>query len=650
MRYDFIEAFSDIEDEYIADAMPMAQKPVELRPEPRSRRYAWRKLAAAAACLAVLSAGGVFAVNSLRSGVVTPSDSDLPSDSGVSLNSLGSSNSGSNSFDLLNGVIEYEGSAYLVVNSASYDGVKLSVGFRQLEYGRGSYILGLIAVENTTDKPVALAQDNDSGVKVDIKGLVDKCRASSDMDSPYIIQPGETYYQPLDFDTCTKEYTEYSDRWGNYKTTQLVAAGSYNGTAALKLLSDSGEVIEHTLDFAIDIGDWNTADHVGGYVKAADVDDHLKQFGPEIFTIRDDIPGMEFECDYRSISVLHHDGSKTKLFGGEYLSNYCVCDLNNNGYGDIVATVFFEVEGGNASRSCVFVYDYVNGQLYSIADLDNYDIGEYVKSDAGTSGMGGRVMLVTNDKDGTRVSEKPLTFDMLTPCILDKNGEPAFIAIDPDGKTIGEVPMAPIGSYLTDKWNLGTEFVYEGKSYKVISHSNGGGMDIVDGKYTPRNWHDFVVGVRREIADGVDTVEFVAFIENSGSEPLGLMSSTASPDKPILFRFELNDGSIDTHNVFDYNEFKYMTGVLQPGETYYQKVSFPVTEEEYMFSTCFSLTDPDRFDENKSYDYNGTGGGSSNRWADFSDKSVDFDHVNELFGASNLSKMLQAAAEAAADK
>lgn len=60
MKYDFVEAFSDIDDGLITDVFPEAQRPVELRPERRSLRFGWKKLAAAAACLAVIAI--VFAV------------------------------------------------------------------------------------------------------------------------------------------------------------------------------------------------------------------------------------------------------------------------------------------------------------------------------------------------------------------------------------------------------------------------------------------------------------------------------------------------------------------------------------------------------------------------------------------------------------
>lgn len=188
---------------------------------------------------------------------------------------------------------------------------------------------------------------------------------------------------------------------------------------------------------------------------------------------------------------------------------------------------------------------------------------------------------------------------------------------------------------------VGDKFEYEGKSYTVIISIGGGGGAYSNNTY--EHARRFFVGVRREITDGVDTVEFAACVENAGNVPLGLMSTASSPDKPVLFRFELNDESIDTSNVFDTNEFKYMACVLQPGERYFQTASYPVTEEEYMFSSCMSVTDPNDFDEAKSYRKNCIGSSLGNRWADFSDKSVSFDDVDKLFGSSKLSKELAAA-------
>ncbi|MCH5203650.1 MAG: hypothetical protein J1F03_02825 [Oscillospiraceae bacterium] len=185
----------------------------------------------------------------------------------------------------------------------------------------------------------------------------------------------------------------------------------------------------------------------------------------------------------------------------------------------------------------------------------------------------------------------------------------------------------------------GDKFEYNGKIYGVIGGGGGGGGS----DNTINTGNKFTVGVRREIINGIETVEFAAFVENIGIEPVGLMSTASSPDKPILLRFDLNDESIDAKNIFDRNEFKYMAYVLQPGEIYFQTVSFPVTEAEYLFSTCVSTTDPKRFDESKPYDYNKQGYYEVSRRANYSDKSVGFDDI-WFFGSSASEKESAAAA------
>lgn len=62
MKFDIIETLTDIDDEFIASAKPVAQKPVELKPVPRRKRFAVKSIAAAAAC-AVLVCGTVFTVS-----------------------------------------------------------------------------------------------------------------------------------------------------------------------------------------------------------------------------------------------------------------------------------------------------------------------------------------------------------------------------------------------------------------------------------------------------------------------------------------------------------------------------------------------------------------------------------------------------------
>lgn len=233
------------------------------------------------------------------------------------------------------------------------------------------------------------------------------------------------------------------------------------------------------------------------------------------------------------------------------------------------------------------------------------------------------------------ISSSPMTDDVSAP---DTSSLPnSLLTEDPDVAARMEGTL---------RFEEGKEFEYGGKIYRMFEHGWSGGFSYVGDDIICNSGETFIVGVRREIIDGVDTVEFVAAFENFGTEPIGLMSSTASTDEPIIFRFELNDRDTevyDSHHWFDDHEFRYMPVVIQPGEIFYQTASFPVTEAEYMFSTCFRKTNPDKFDESAQFEENSRGGQISNRWVDFSDKSVSFDEVYKLFGSSNWTKELQAA-------
>jgi len=71
MKNDIIELFTDIDDDLIAGAMPEARRPVEVRAD--TRRFSWKKFAAAAACLAAAAVGGTFALKAVsgRGGLVS---------------------------------------------------------------------------------------------------------------------------------------------------------------------------------------------------------------------------------------------------------------------------------------------------------------------------------------------------------------------------------------------------------------------------------------------------------------------------------------------------------------------------------------------------------------------------------------------------
>ncbi len=428
-KYELAKLFGDVDDKFIDGAKPEAQRPIELRAD--TRRSPWKRFAAVAACLAVVAVGGAFAVNALRSGSAVPSVPNAPLDSVVDLPSTQpNSPTSSGTVSLINTEIEFYDDIYYMKNAVDYDGVYMMAGFRQKEYGRGSYVDVLVTVKNNTDKPLVLAKDDKGSpagsITAQVEGLNPFGFVQEDAETTYTIQPGEMYSRLFYFDTCLDRIVENVGFNTEYKTMNTAAAGKYDGTAVLKILSDpddpTSEPIAHSLNFTVNVGNWNVGDSIGGYIKENGAEEHLKEWGPQSFTIRNDFPGVKFECDYKSIFIINDDGSKTKLFGGKHIGNYCVCDVNNDGYGDIVATVSFEPNG---KRSCAIVYDHKNGQFYAIADFDNYDYESGVKN---PNSLPNRVMVFAVDPETRKlVSSEPLTFDMLKPCTFDENGEPMFI-------------------------------------------------------------------------------------------------------------------------------------------------------------------------------------------------------------------------------
>ncbi len=431
MKYNFIKMFTDIDDELISNAKPEAQRPIELRAD--TRRSPWRKFAAVAACLAVVAVGGAFAVNALRSGSAVPSVPDSSLDSVIDLPSTQpNSPASSGTVSLIDTEVNYYDSVFHMTNAVDYDGVYMMAGFLQKEYGRGSYPEVLVAVKNNTDKPLVLAKDdkgNPAGsITAQVEGLNPFGFVQEDAETTYTIQPGEMYSRLFYFDTCLDRIVENVGFNTEYKTMNTAAAGKYDGTAVLKILSDpddpTSEPIAHSLNFTVNIGNWNVGDSRGGYVKVGSEDDHFTRWGGDIFTIRNDFPGVKFECDFRSIYIYNDDGSKTKLFGSEHASHYFVCDINDDGYGDLFVNMCFEKNGKHEG---FVVYDHKNGQFYTIADFDNYNWVTYAE-DYADNGNLDRVMVDAYDLEThERLKNEPLTFDMLKPCTFDENGKPVLI-------------------------------------------------------------------------------------------------------------------------------------------------------------------------------------------------------------------------------
>lgn len=192
--------------------------------------------------------------------------------------------------------------------------------------------------------------------------------------------------------------------------------------------------------------------------------------------------------------------------------------------------------------------------------------------------------------------------------------------------TVNDLPSyGPSIHNLKESYERGDKIEYEGKSYTVITSSIA--ATGVEGKYIKS--YELTLSVRREIIDGVDTVEFAGIFTNNGTTLMGLVSCTESPDEPFLFKL-IKDEDYSGHNYDDY-DFRYLTHILQPGERYYQTASFPVEEAEYNFLYYYHFTDPDIYDEIKPQEGKRGGAAVNHYRVDLSDKSVNFDDLYELF-------------------
>ncbi len=454
MKFDIIETLTDIDDEFIASAKPVAQKPIVLRAEPRSKTTVLKKCAAAAACLAVLAAAGsviaVKASNSrqaagpLSSAGSSADNESLPSLPRIDLGSFYNSIQGIGRYLSHNDNEIYDSDGenvrFNVVSSTGNNGVKLFVGLAQDEYGLDDMVTVVAAVENTSDKTIGVMSPFSSDYKnggyynltsthseimVEIKNkdfeLCDYAEKKYFLDDPHIltIEPGETYYQAMSYDTYYRE----NDELGGQRID--VPSGTYNGTASVNLVSDSGEVFVYSLDFDVNIAEWRACTSLF-------VNNGLVEESKLVF-----FDGTEAMYRKDGIYVCNEDKTLTKLYGGEYVQDWYMYDLNGDGILEIISTVTVNSEIGDL----IYAYDRVDKQLYVLEGLGEYN--------SRVDRVNGRPVARKFEIGGAEISVEPLEFDMFKPCIIRKNGEPAIIAIDPNGGTTGEVPMVPIESDTT---------------------------------------------------------------------------------------------------------------------------------------------------------------------------------------------------------
>lgn len=613
MKQDFNDIFTDIDDKLIAQAKPEAQKPMELRSGTRPKIALWKKLSVAAACLTAAAVGGVFAVNGIRSANSLPSTS-IPEQSAT----ISSNDSGSGAADstvpLLTTITPENDVTYNVISSKSFNGVNAYVGLKEDTYARGSLVLGIVAIENTTDKPIAFAKSDD--VNVNVNGLRKTGWGDVNYDeqgNPITvdtIKPGETYYRYFNFDTCKTERLNGDLGSEDYKTKDLVEGGTYYGTMEMSFLSDpedsESEVITNTLDFSIEIENFNMADCFTGYTKYLTKDEFINRFGSDTFTIRNDFPGDEFELDYRSVYLLNDDGTKTRLFGGKYINHVNVCDVNDDGYGDIVADVCCSDNGETAWDSRTVVYDHANKKFYTVSGYDKYELSSGVDiSGAGYSDILGISMHTKGDVFKCIFSDR-LTFDMLTPCVINAKGEPE----------LDEAKASELIPEVLEKFSAIPEKELNTADYlEIVGTDNSHNDDIIHlagMDYTVLGTEEYD-GMKMYFGADQDgeIINAAAAIENTSDKPIKLYVPYTRGDDPnlntlgahsevsVMIRSKNVLGDMD-EDYYAVKHEEYLL-VLQPGETYYQRMRFATPGK------CYEDEMPEDYDMSiPAGNYNGT--------------------------------------------
>lgn len=298
--------------------------------------------------------------------------------------------------------IVYDGKTYNIVSTLIWDDEEfLSVGLTQYEYQVGSFVEVLAMVYNYTDKPmgllmpvegegshtevgVALEHGDTQLYDVSVSGVF-----ADAMDS-HIIQPGETYYQVMRFDTL-------AERFDPEKTMLplCVPVGNYEGRACISVLEDpndtNSETTDYELKFNVNIVDRRSAAT-------------YKPVFFEGFTV-DEFPDKAFYCNREEVRVRPSNKSDV-LYEGMPIESLYLHDLNGDGKPELCSTVCV---GSGIIDERIRVYDYANGKLYELSDRGNYDyrVEPYSVDEEWN-------LTAAKYKDGILVSSEPLTLDIMT--------------------------------------------------------------------------------------------------------------------------------------------------------------------------------------------------------------------------------------------
>ncbi len=259
--------------------------------------------------------------------------------------------------------VVYDGKTYNIVRTLIWDDeVFLSVGLTQYEYEVGSCVEVLAMVYNYTDKPmgllmpvqgegshtevgVTLEHGNTQLYDVSVTGCFNEAMGS------HIIQPGETYYQVMRFDTLAERYAPESTIIPRY-----VPIGNYEGRACISVLDvpndTSSETTHHELKFDVNVVQRQK----------------ISWDSPKEFTM-DEFPGTVFFCDGERLRA-ETDGKSTDLYAGMPIDDLYLIDLNGDGKRELCSTAYF---GSGIVDMRINAYDFANGKLYELSDRGYYD-------------------------------------------------------------------------------------------------------------------------------------------------------------------------------------------------------------------------------------------------------------------------------------
>lgn len=260
--------------------------------------------------------------------------------------------------------VVYDGKTYNIVSTLIWDDEEfLSVGLTQYEYEVGSYVEVLAMVYNYTDKPMGLlmpVQGEGSHTEVSVALEHGETRLQdidvlnklfNTAEDSHIIQPGETYYQVMRFDTLAERYDPESTIIPRY-----VPIGSYEGWAEVLLLDDpndtGSETTHHELKFNVNVVQRQK----------------ISSDSPKKFTM-DEFSGTVFFCDGKRLRA-ETDGKSTDLYAGMPINDLYLIDLNSDGKRELCSTTYF---GSGIVDMRINAYDFANGKLYELSDRGYYD-------------------------------------------------------------------------------------------------------------------------------------------------------------------------------------------------------------------------------------------------------------------------------------